>query len=71
MAAAGKSFRDILASLTTAPAKVFGASDRVGRIAPGLQADLVVVRGDPATDLRSLTEVRWTLCSGSIAYRAA
>jgi imidazolonepropionase-like amidohydrolase len=71
MAAAGMRFRDILASLTTAPAKAFGASDRVGRIAPGMQADLVVVRGDPGSDLRALTDVRWTVRSGRIVYRAA
>jgi cytosine/adenosine deaminase-related metal-dependent hydrolase len=43
MAEAGMSFRQILASLTTTPAERFGDSSRLGRIARGLQADLVVL----------------------------
>ncbi len=35
-----------LAALTTVPAKAMGLDDRVGKIAPGLLADLVVVKGD-------------------------
>ena len=41
MAESGMSFRQILASLTTAPAERFGEAQRLGRIAGGLQADLV------------------------------
>jgi imidazolonepropionase-like amidohydrolase len=67
MAQAGMSFREILASLTTAPADRFGDAARLGRIAPGLQADLVVLNGDPSTDLRALGDVRYTLLSGKIA----
>lgn len=33
------SFREILASLATAPAERFGKSNRLGQIAAGLQAD--------------------------------
>ena len=47
MAESGMSFQQILASLTTVPAERFGASDRVGRVAPGLQADLVVLGTQP------------------------
>jgi len=71
MAQAGMSFRDILASLTTAPAERFGESARLGRIAPGLQADLVVLDGDPSTDLRALADVRYTLRSGQVVYVAS
>jgi len=70
MARAGMSFPQILASLTTAPAARFGDSDRVGRIAPGFAADLVVLGGDPATDLRALTRVEYTLRDGQIIYQA-
>ncbi|CAN5777996.1 amidohydrolase family protein [soil metagenome] len=35
-----------LAALTTAPAEMFGVADRVGRIAPGQIANLVVADGD-------------------------
>jgi len=70
MAQAGMSFRQILASLTTAPAERFGESARRGRIAPGLQADLAVVKGDASKDARALADVRYTLRAGQIVYSA-
>jgi imidazolonepropionase-like amidohydrolase len=63
-------FQQILASLTTAPAERFGESRRLGRIAAGLEADLVVLEGDPAGDIRALADVRYTLRSGRVIYRA-
>lgn len=71
MAEAGMSFRQILASLTTAPAERFGESGRLGRIAAGLQADLVVLGADPSNDTRSLASARYTLRAGRIIYRAS
>lgn len=65
---AGLSFPEILDSLTTAPAKRFGESHRLGRIAAGLQADLVALKGDPTGDLRALSAVQFTLRSGKIIY---
>ncbi|MGQ0723512.1 MAG: amidohydrolase family protein [Candidatus Eiseniibacteriota bacterium] len=46
-----------LAALTTEPARVLGIEDRVGTIAPGKAADLVVTTGplfDPATKLEEV-----------------
>ncbi|HEU5453459.1 MAG TPA: amidohydrolase family protein [Terriglobales bacterium] len=70
MAQSGMTFRQILASLTTAPAERFGAAEKLGRIAPGMIADVVVVQGDPEQDLRALTAVRYTVRAGQIIYRA-
>ena len=47
---AGLSPRDALAAATSVPARRFGLADR-GRIAPGLRADLLLVEGDPTTDI--------------------
>jgi imidazolonepropionase-like amidohydrolase len=69
MARAGLTFSQILAALTTAPASRFGAATRTGRVAPGLEADLVVIDGDPATDIRALGRVRMTLRRGQVLYR--
>ena len=69
MAAAGMSFRQVLAALTTAPAARFGESNQLGRIAPGLTADLTVMRGDPAIDIEALADVQYTLRDGRIIYR--
>jgi imidazolonepropionase-like amidohydrolase len=71
MAEAGMTFPQVLASLTTAPAERFGASSRGGRIAPGLEADLVVLKEDPSGDVRALAAVEYTLRAGNILYRAA
>jgi len=68
MTQAGMSFRQILASLTTAPADRFGESQRSGRIAAGLQADLIVLAGDPSKDIQALTAVEYTLRGGKIIY---
>lgn len=71
MSASGMNFRQILASLTSVPSERFGESDRLGRIAAGLQADLVLLNGDPSENLRALTDVRYTLRDGKIIYRAS
>jgi imidazolonepropionase-like amidohydrolase len=64
MAHAGLTPMQILASLTTAPAARWNAGDHRGRIAPGLSADLVVLDGDPATDVRRFAAVRCTIRAG-------
>jgi len=57
MNAAGLSFTRILESLTTAPARQFKQGDITGTIERGKRADIVIVGGDPATDLGALTRV--------------
>jgi len=71
MAEAGMSFRQILASLTTAPAERFGESKQLGRIAAGFQADLIVLQDDPSNNIRALPAVQYTLRAGKIIYRAS
>jgi imidazolonepropionase-like amidohydrolase len=70
MSDAKMSFRQILASLTTAPAERFGESQRLGRIAPGFEADLVVLKGDPSQNVRGLAAVEYTVRGGQIIYRS-
>ena len=69
MARAGMSFRQILASLTTSPAERFGFSHRAGRIAPKMDADLVIIAGDPEADIKALSNVKYTLRKGRIIYQ--
>jgi imidazolonepropionase-like amidohydrolase len=71
MAEAGMSFRQILASLTTAPAGRFGESKQIGRIAASFQADLVVLKDDPSRNIRALATVQYALRAGKIVYRAS
>ncbi len=65
----GMNWRDILASLTTHPAARFGEKSR-GRIAAGMDADLVVLAADPASDVRAFAAVRHTLRAGKVIYSA-
>jgi imidazolonepropionase-like amidohydrolase len=68
MARAGMGYRDILASLTTAPAARRQLSASSGRIAVGFDADLVVLRTDPAQDVRAFAEVLYTIRGGRIIF---
>jgi imidazolonepropionase-like amidohydrolase len=66
---AGMTFSEILDSLTTAPAEFFGYTSS-GRVAPGFEADLVVLRADPANDVNAFADVAMTLRQGVVIYRA-
>jgi imidazolonepropionase-like amidohydrolase len=68
MAAAGMSGRQILASLTTAPAARFGKGEQTGTIAPGSVADLVLLDGDPADDPTAFARVALVVRGGRIVY---
>ncbi len=65
---AGLSYAQILAALTTAPAGRFGQASRTGRLAAGLDADVTVVEGDPARDIRALARVRYALRGGRVIF---
>jgi imidazolonepropionase-like amidohydrolase len=70
MSRAGMSFQHILASLTTNPAQRFGYSTHSGRIAKGMDADLVVLRGDPKQDVTAFSKVQTTIRGGRVIYSA-
>jgi len=60
-------WRDILASLTTQPSAFFKQAAR-GRVEKGVDADLVVLDADPASDVRNLARVMCTIRAGKIIY---
>lgn len=57
LTAFGMTTVDILRSMTSVAADVCGLGHRKGRLAPGYDADVVVVQGDPMTDLSALHRV--------------
>ncbi|MBI5318356.1 amidohydrolase family protein [Bradyrhizobium sp.] len=60
--------RQVLASLTTGPAGYFKAAKK-GRVEQGFDADLVVLDGDPISDVRNLARVTATIRAGQVIYR--
>jgi imidazolonepropionase-like amidohydrolase len=59
-----------LAAATAAPAEAFGLRDR-GRVEPGRRADLVLVDGDPTTDIRATRAIVQVWKAGVSYDRAA
>lgn len=55
----------VLELATVGSARALGLSGTTGRVAPGLDADLVVVEGDPRDGLPALREVRLVLARGT------
>jgi imidazolonepropionase-like amidohydrolase len=71
MEEAGLDYRAILASLTANPARRFGAGEGNGQIAPGMDADLVLLENDPARDVAALAQVHTTIRGGRVIWEAA
>ncbi|QTH20191.1 amidohydrolase family protein [Rhizorhabdus wittichii] len=66
---------DVLISATSTNAGIVGMGDRIGRIAPGYEADLLLVDGDPLNDLsvfnQSGSHIELVMQSGRITRRTA
>ena len=62
-------WRDVLASLTTNPAEYFREPSK-GRVEKGMDADFVVLDGDPAADVRNFAQVKYTIRGGKVLYSA-
>lgn len=68
MAGAGMDWRQILTSLTTAPAQRFGQAAARGRVAARYAADLVVLCHDPQQSPEAFADVRMTISDGQIIH---
>jgi imidazolonepropionase-like amidohydrolase len=55
-----------ITSATSSAAELLGWSDRVGRVAPGLYADLIAVSGDPLADVTELERVAFVMKGGAV-----
>ena len=60
----------VTTTLTAAPAQRFGYAAHTGRLAPGMDADLVVLQADPAKDVTAFARVRMTVRHGQMLYQA-
>ncbi|WP_405061521.1 amidohydrolase family protein [Kribbella sp. NBC_01505] len=66
---AGLAPSEALIAATSAPAEVFGLPDR-GRLTVGARADLLLVDGDPLTDITASQQVRRTWVAGEAVVPA-
>jgi len=60
---------EALQAATVSSAELLGLADRSGRIAPGFEADLVLVPGNPLEDVMVLQDVLLVVSNGKVALR--
>jgi imidazolonepropionase-like amidohydrolase len=57
---------DAITSATSLGAEAIKMGDQIGSIAPGLQADLIAVQGDPTKDITALRHVMFVMKGGKV-----
>lgn len=57
---------EAITSATSLAAQSLGLTNQIGAIAPGLQADLIAVDGDPAADITALRRVVFVMKGGKV-----
>ena len=59
---------DAIVSATSRAAESLGMADQLGTLAPGFEADLVAVAGNPLTDIDAVKAIRFVM-KGGVVYR--
>lgn len=67
---AGQPAMDAITAATSLNAESLGMADRLGRVAPGYEADLIAVAGDPSQDITALQRVRFVMRGGKVFKNA-
>ena len=62
----GQSPLDAITSASSLTAESMHLGDRIGSIAPGMQADLIAVQGDPTKDITALRRVMFVMKGGKV-----
>jgi imidazolonepropionase-like amidohydrolase len=65
MVAYGMKPLDALRSATSIDARVLHMDNRIGRVAPGLTADLIAVEGDPTSEINALRRIKFVMKEGN------
>jgi len=60
---------EALRSATTLAAKLLGIDDRTGIIKTGMEADLIVIQGNPLEDILSIHDVLMVMSNGTVALK--
>lgn len=61
---------EAIVAATRRAAEVLGQEDQLGTISPGKLADIIVVDGDPSSDVGKLRDVRLVMRGGELMHRA-
>ena len=69
MVDAGMNPAQALLAATAVDARILGQQDRFGQLRPGLEADIIAVRGDPTQDIRAIEQVPFVMKGGVIYKR--
>ena len=64
----GQTPMDAIISATSRAAESLGLADQIGTLAPGFEADLVAVSGNPLTDISVVRDVRFVM-KGGVVYK--
>jgi imidazolonepropionase-like amidohydrolase len=67
----GQPAMDAITGATSLNAASLGLADRIGRVAPGFDADLIAVDGDPVRDITALQRVRFVMRAGKVHKNVA
>jgi len=57
---------DAITSATSLAAESLGLGERVGSLAPGYEADIIAVEGDPLKDIGALENVVFVMKGGRV-----
>ncbi len=60
---------EALQTATTSAAELVGVGDRTGRVEAGLEADLILVPGNPLEDVRVVQDVLMVISNGRVAVK--
>ena len=63
---AGQKPMDVLMSGTSIAAESLGLGDRIGAIAPGMEADIIAIDGNPLEDITAVRRVVFVMKSGRV-----
>jgi imidazolonepropionase-like amidohydrolase len=67
----GQPAMDAIVGATSLNAESLGLRDRIGSLAPGMEADLIALDGDPLTDITALQRVAFVMKGGKVYRNAA
>jgi imidazolonepropionase-like amidohydrolase len=67
----GQSAMDAIMGATSLAAEALGMKDTIGVIAPGFEADLIGIDGDPLTDITALRRVVFVMKGGKVLKNVA